>query len=339
MKIILVGFGTVGQGLAELLLEKGKILKSQYGFEVVISGVATGSKGILYRYQGLSIPDLLEAAKKGSFEYYPDDDSIDRNFSDAVDLLQRCSADVMVEVTPTNLETAMPAAAHFQAAITTKKHIVTANKGPLAIGYKQLTQRAKEAGVQVRFEATVMSGTPTIATGLELLAGSGILEVRGILNGTTNYILTQMENGLEYEAALKQAQELGYAETDPRADVEGHDAAAKVLILLAALFGQEKTLEDLDVTGITQISAQDIQSAKAAGERYKLIASVTLAGGSVKPMRLPMNDPLAQVNGATNAVTFLTDVMGSITLMGAGAGQRETAFALLADLLALHRMA
>lgn len=307
MKIILVGFGTVGQGLAELFLEKGKVLKSRYGFEPVISGVATRSKGILYRYQGLSIPDLLEAAKKGSFEHYPDSKDADRNFSDAVDLLRRCGADVMVEVTPTDLETAMPAAAHFQAAITTKKHIVTANKGPLATGYKQLVQRAKDAGVQIRFEATVMSGTPTIATGLELLAGSGMLEVRGILNGTTNYILTQMESGLEYEAALKQAQELGYAETDPTADVEGHDAAAKVLILLAALFGQEKTFEDLDVTGITQISAEDIQSAKAARERYKLVASVTLAGGSVKPMRLPMNDPLAQVSGATNAVTFQTD--------------------------------
>jgi homoserine dehydrogenase len=338
MKIILIGFGTVGQGLASLLLEKGEELKRRYGFEAVISGVATRSKGILYRYQGLSIPDLLDAAKKGSFEHYAASEEVDRDFSDAVDLLQRRGADVMVEVTPTNLETAMPAAAHFQAAIVTKKHIVTANKGPIAIGYNQLAQRAKEAGVQIRFEATVMSGTPTIATGLELLAGCEIQEVHGILNGTTNYILTQMENGLEYEAALQQAQELGYAESDPTADVEGHDAAAKVLILLATLFGQEKTLQDLDVVGITQIRADDIQSAKIAGERYKLIASATAEGGSVRPIRLPMSDPLAQVNGATNAVTFQTDVMGAITLIGAGAGQRETAFGILADLLALHRI-
>jgi homoserine dehydrogenase len=338
MKIILVGFGTVGQGLAELLLDKGKMLQSRYGFEPVISGVATRSKGILYRYQGLSIPDLLEAAKKGSFEYYPDGEGLERDFSDAVDLLQRRGSDVMVEVTPTDLATAMPASAHFQAAIVTKKHIVTANKGPIAIGYQQLKQRAKEAGVQIRFEATVMSGTPAIATGLELLAGSGIQEVRGILNGTTNYMLTQMERGLDYEAALKQAQALGYAETDPTADVEGYDAAAKVLILMAAIFGQERTLKDLDFTGITQITSADMQEAKAAHERYKLIASANLSGGSVKPIRLPINDPLAQIDGVSNAITFLTDTLGAVTLIGAGAGQRETAFGLLSDLLALHRM-
>ena len=337
MKIILVGFGTVGQGFAALLQEKAKILKSRYDFEPLIIGVATRSKGILYRYQGLSIPDLLEAAKKGSFEHYPDSEGVERDFSDAVDLLQRRGGDVMIEVTPTNLETAMPASAHFQAAIVTKKHIVTANKGPIAVGYKQLMQRAKEAGIEIRFEATVMAGTPAIATGVELLAGSGITEVRGILNGTTNYILTQMENGLEYEAALKQAQHLGYAETDPTADVEGHDAAAKVLILLAAIFDQERNLQELDVTGITAITSEDIQSAKTARERYKLIASASLDGGKVQPARLPLSDPLAQVEGVTNAISFQTDIMGTITLIGAGAGQASTAFALLSDLLALHR--
>lgn len=337
MKIILVGFGTVGQGFAELLQEKAKILQSRYEFEPVISGVATRSKGIIYRYQGLSIPDLLEAAKKGSFEHYPDADGVERDFSDTVDLLQRRGADVMVEVTPTDLKTAMPASAHFQAAIVTKKHIVTANKGPIAVGYKQLMQRAKESGVEIRFEATVMAGTPAIATGFELLAGSGITEVRGILNGTTNYILTQMENGLDYESALKQAQHLGYAETDPTADVEGYDAAAKVLILLAAIFDKEMNLQDLDVTGITGITAEAIQEAKLARERYKLIASASLDGGKVQPVRLPLSDPLAQVDGATNAITFETETMGPITLIGAGAGQSSTAFAILSDLLALHR--
>lgn len=337
MKVILVGFGNVGQGFAELIEQKRKILKSRYDFEPVVIGVATRTKGILYRYEGLSIPDLLEAAKKGSFEHYPDEEGLERDFSDAVDLLQRRGGDVVVEVTPTDIETAMPASAHFQAAIVTKKHIVTANKGPIAIGYKQLMKRAKDAGVQIRFEATVMSGTPTIATGVELLAGSGITEVRGILNGTTNYILTQMERGMSYGEALKLAQELGYAEPDPTADVEGYDAAAKVLILLAAIFAQETTLGELEVTGITGITSEDIESAKASRERYKLIASASLEGGSVKPIRLPLSDPLAQVGDATNAITFQTETLGAITLIGAGAGIAETAFALLSDLLALHR--
>ena len=329
---------TILNSFVQLIEQKAKILKSRYDFEPVIVGVATQSKGILYRYQGLSSSDLLEAAQKGSFEHYPDAEGLERDFSDAVDLLQRRGGDVMVEVTPTDLATAMPASAHFQAAIATKKHVVTANKGPVAVGYKQLMQRAKEAGVQIRFEATVMSGTPAIATGVELLAASGITEVRGILNGTTNYILSEMERGLDYEAALKQAQILGYAETDPTADVEGYDAAAKVLILLAAIFDQERNLQDLEVSGITGITARDIDSAKAARERYKLIATASLNGGSVQAMRLPLSDPLAQVSGATNAISFETDTLGTITLMGAGAGQAETAFALLSDLLSLHRM-
>jgi homoserine dehydrogenase len=172
---------------------------------------------------------------------------------------------------------------------------------------------------------------------MELLAGCSIQEARGIFNGTTNYILTQMESGLSYDAALQQAQELGYAETDPTADVEGYDAAAKVLILLTALFGKRAALADLSVTGITGITRNDIENAAQAGERYKLIASATPEGGKVEPQRLPLTDPLAQVGGATNAITFRTDLMGDVTLIGAGAGKLETGYALLADLLAIHR--
>ena len=182
-----------------------------------------------------------------------------------------------------------------------------------------------------------MAATPSIATGVELLAGCTIHEARGILNGTTNYILTQMESGLSYADALRQAQQLGYAETDPTADVEGWDAAAKVLILMAGLFGQRVAVSDLSVTGITGITQADIEDAKKSGERYKLIASATATGGSVQPMRLPLSDPLAHVGGATNAITFSTDLMGNITLIGAGAGKLETGYALLADLLAIHR--
>ena len=217
------------------------------------------------------------------------------------------------------------------------KHIVTANKGPVALGFSGLSKRAKDANVQIRYEATLMAGTPAISVALEGLAGCTIETVRGIVNGTTNYILTEMENGLAYEDALKQAQELGYAETDPTADVEGYDAAAKVLIMLDTFFGRDLSLKDIDVTGITQISTDDIASAKANGERYKLIASASENGGEVAPVRLPLSDPLAQVGGATNAITFQTDLMGAVTVIGAGAGQKETAAALLSDLLAIHR--
>lgn len=337
MKIMMIGFGVVGQGLAKILNEKAHDLKDKYGFEPMIVGVATHSRGILYHAKGLSIPALLDAAEKGNFSHYPDDDGLERDFSDTVDLIQGRGADVMVEVSPTNIKTAMPAAKYFQTAIATQKHIVTANKGPVAIGFSGLLRRAKEAGVKIRYEATLMAGTPAISMGLESLAGCKIDAVRGIVNGTSNYILCEMEKGLSYEDALQQAQELGYAETDPTADVAGWDAAAKVLIMLDAFFGVDFSLEDIDVSGITVVSKDDIDSAKANGERYKLIASATKHEGSVKAVRIPLSDPLSQVNGATNALTFQTDLMGDVTVIGAGAGQKETGFALLADLLAIHR--
>ena len=142
---------------------------------------------------------------------------------------------------------------------------------------------------------------------------------------------------MSYDEALAQAQELGYAETDPTGDVEGWDAAGKVLILANALFGASLKLADLEVSGITGISASDIADAKAAGQRYKLIATATPQGGSVKAARLPLDDPLASVGGSTNAITLETDLMGDVTLIGAGAGKLETGFAILSDLLAIQQ--
>jgi homoserine dehydrogenase len=337
MRLILIGFGNVGQGLAQILHDKTEDLKIRHGFEVQIVGVATGSRGIIAHHTGLAIPDLLDAMSKGSFDHYPYSDGL-RRYDDAVQMIRETQADVLVEASPTNLNTAQPALSHIEAALETGKHIVTANKGPIARDLPRLRQLAQANQLQIRFEATVMAGTPSIATGIELLSGCTINEARGILNGTTNYILTQMENGLSYQAALKQAQELGYAETDPTADVEGWDAAAKVLILLAGVFGKQAQVSDLVVTGITGITQADIENAKQAGERYKLIASATANGGSVQPVRLPLSNPLAHVGGATNAITFATDLMGDITLIGAGAGKLETGSALLADLLAIHRL-
>ena len=182
-----------------------------------------------------------------------------------------------------------------------------------------------------------MAGTPSLRLALQALAGCEISEARGIINGTTNYILTQMEGGMSYTDALGQAQTLGYAEADPTADVDGWDAAGKALILAAALFGKQLRLSDMEVKGISSISADDVAAASAAGERWKLIAHVTPKGASVQPTRIPIGHPLAGVSGGTNAVTFKTDLLGEITLVGAGAGRKQTGFALLADLLDLQR--
>jgi homoserine dehydrogenase len=186
-----------------------------------------------------------------------------------------------------------------------------------------------------------MSGTPALRLARTALVGCTITEVRGILNGTTNFILTAMENGATYAAALAEAQRLGYAEANPAGDVEGFDAAGKLVIIAKTILGTPIDMDDVARTGITGLKPADINSARATGERWKLIARARRAKkglvASVKPERLPLSDPLANVGGVTNAITYETDLLGPVTLIGAGAGRRETGFAILSDLLELAR--
>jgi homoserine dehydrogenase len=186
-----------------------------------------------------------------------------------------------------------------------------------------------------------MSGTPALRLAQSALAGCTIREARGILNGTTNYILTQMEGGAAYADALAEAQKLGYAEADPTGDVEGFDAAGKVVIVANTILGGKLTMNDVDRTGISQLTPADIESARANSERWKLIARAQRTDNgivaSVKPTRLPITDPLASVGGVTNAITYETDMLGAVTLVGPGAGRRETGYAILSDLLELAR--
>ena len=336
MKLLLIGFGVVGQGLAQILRDKADELRRQHHFAPQIIGVATASKGRLYRSSGLDIAALLQAAEGGSFTDVPDQPGLQRDMTVA-EMIALGEAEVLVEASPTNLETAQPALDFCYQALDAGMHLALANKGPVALDYAGLQAKARAKGLLMRYEATVMAGTPTMHLAEDALASCEIRSARGILNGTTNYILTQMEDGLSYDDALAQAQALGFAETDPSGDVEGWDAASKVLILANALFGGKLAMADLDVSGITAISAADIADAKAEEQRYKLIARATPDGGEVKAARLPLDDPLASVGGSTNAITLDTDLLGDITLIGAGAGKLETGSAILSDLLAIKR--
>ncbi len=336
MRIAIIGFGVVGQGLAEILRDKAAELQAEQDFHCEIVAVATRSRGTLYHPDGLDAALLLEAIQKGHLGHYPHVYGLTRNW-DALTLVRQCNADVVVEVSPTNLQTGQPALDLCYAAFDSGKHVVLANKGPLVAAFAALHERARRAGQLLRYEGTVMAGTPVIRLAQQALAGCRIIEARGILNGTTNYILTQMGAGMTYQEALAQAQKLGYAETDPSADVDGWDAAAKLAILSGVLYGQPFSLQAIDVQGITGITVQDIHAAAAAGERWKLIARLTPQGGSVYPTHIPLTDPLAAVSGATNAVTYVTDLLGSVTMVGSGAGRASTGFAVLSDLLDIHR--
>lgn len=337
-KLALIGFGNVGQGFAQILRDKGADLTKQFGADFRIVAVSTLSKGSVCDPSGLDPATLLDViSQTGKLDSL----SAPHHGWDALQTITDSGADVILELSYTDLKTAEPALTHLRTALNAGKHVVTANKGPIALHYAELKKLADAKGVEIGAEGTVMGGTPSMRLGLELLAAAGVSRVQGIINGTTNYILTQMESGMTYADALSEAQAKGYAEADPTGDVEGFDAAGKAMILANLLMGAELTMSDVDRTGITGLTPQDIKSAAENGERWKLIGKVEKSGGkvsaSVKPTRLPVTHPLASVGGATNALTFTTDLLGDVTLIGPGAGRIETGYAVLGDLLAIHR--
>ena len=336
MKIALIGFGSVGQGVSAIFRDKHAQFAAQYGFDGQIVAVITRSRGSLYHPDGLDPATLLAAAAQGGLSSYPDRPGLRRGIT-AEDAASDPGIEVLVEVSPTDLQTAQPALGLCYRALDHGKHVVLANKGPVALDYANLMARARQVGRRVLFEGTVMSGTPSLRLALEALAGCTISRVRGIINGTTNYMLTQMEQGRDYADVLSEAQRLGYAEADPTADVDGWDAAGKLLILANALFGRTVRMSDLSVSGIRSLTPADLSQAAAEGMRWKLIAEATAGGGSVQPVKLPLSHPLSGVSGSSNAVTFSTDLLGEVTLIGAGAGGIQTGFAVVSDLLALSR--
>ncbi len=338
VRLGLIGFGNVGQGFAQILRDFGQDYARKYGIQFTIIAINDARLGSLYAPEGLAPGALLEhVGRSGSLKGMAGE----KPGWDALALIRESGADAIVELSYTNLQTGEPAASHIAEALGRGQHVVTTNKGPVALHYARLAALAQLHGVQLGVEGTVMSGTPTLRLGRELLAPAGILSVQGILNGTTNFILTRMEAGAAYPQALAEAQALGYAEADPTGDVEGFDAAGKVVILANLLLGAGIGMADVDRQGITQLTPADIASAHAAGERWKLIGALETGPGglkaSVSPMRLPLANPLAGVSGATNAILFHTRLLGDVTLIGPGAGRLETGYAIVEDLLTIYK--
>ncbi len=332
-RIIIIGFGTVGQGFCEILLNKKEFLKKQYGFKWQIVGIADKVYGNVYNSKGLDIPFLLEEAKaKKQF-------SKDVSNWDTLTLIRKSKAEIVCELTYTNLTTGEPAYAHCKEALRSGKHVVTSNKGPAALHYTKLMKLADRNGLHFRIEGTVVAGTPILNLAAGPLAGCEITKIRGILNGTTNYMLTEMEKGMSYTEVLKIAQELGYAEADPTGDMEGYDARGKVTILANVVMDGHLNIDDVPCRGITGITPSDIRTAREHGKRWKLIGTVERNGGkvtgSVAPEMIDLTHPLAGVMGATNALTFTTDLLGDVTMVGPGAGRWQTGFAILNDVLTI----
>jgi homoserine dehydrogenase len=256
-------------------------------------------------------------------------------------IIKTAPVDIVVEATFTNPTDGEPAVSHCRWALKSGKHVVTTNKGPVAIAAQELKALAKANGVHFEYEGSVMSGTPVLRMAEKTLSGAEIKGFEGILNGTSNFVLGRMENGLDFPSAVAEAQALGFAEADPTADVEGFDVRLKVVILANELLGANLKPEEVSCEGISKLSPSDIEAAAKVNSRWKLIGSAVRNAdgtitGSVAPKQLSREHPLAGVNGATNAVSLNTELLGTVTVTGPGAGRTETAYALLSDIVAIH---
>jgi homoserine dehydrogenase len=337
MRIILVGFGVVGKGVATILARRYAEHARDYGLNPKIVAIAD-IDGAVINPRGLS-PEKLEAIKQKGFQISKDPDFGKPGIS-ALDVIESVEAEVVVEVTPVDIKNGEPALSHITKAFKTGKHVVTTNKGPLALAMPSLTELAEYNKVYFRFSGTVGGGTPMLEFAKRCLAGDKILAIQGILNGTTNYILTEMsQNRVTFQEALANAQKLGYAEREPSMDIDGFDTACKVVILSNWIMNQKVTLKDVDRTGVRDVSLEALDEALKRGNTLKLIGSVDGGKPTVKPMEVAKTNPLC-VSGVLNAITFSTEFAGEQTLVGRGAGGPETASAVLRDLLAIrHNLA
>ena len=333
-KMALLGFGNVGQALARLLLEKESELKSQRGITFSVTGIATGRHGVAADPKGLDLQRCLDVMQAGG---YLDGLGQGEKPADALDFIRRCGAEVLFENTPVNYETGQPAIDHLRAALETGMHAITANKGPVVHAYQQLSQLAASKKRKFYFESTVMDGAPIFSLFRGSLPAAQLKAFRGILNSTTNLILTRMEKGDSLEDAITYAHSVGIAETDPSGDVDGWDAAVKVAALVTVLMGIPLTPYQVDREGIRAISIDDIARATDDGKRWKLVCSASRDGDGVQarvaPEMVPPSSPLFNIEGTTSIVEFETDVLGLLSVIETDPGPDTTAYGLLADFL------
>jgi homoserine dehydrogenase len=331
--LILVGFGVVGRSFAELIESESRKLDRDYGLRPRIVA-AVDHLGAAAAEDGLDIRKALESKKKNGTM-----DGLGQAYRpgvSALEVIKDVECEVVIESTPTELTRGEPGLSHLRAALKEGRHVICTNKGPLAIAMPALIELANHNGVLLKFSGTVGGGTPVLDFAKKCLEGSKIESISGILNGTSNYILSKMASeGVAMDAALAEAQKLGYAEADPTYDIGGFDTACKLVITANYVLGTSLSIKDVRIQGITEVSRGDIEAARAREEVIKLLGKVDKSA-SVQPQSIPATHPL-NVSGTFNAIAFATYPAGEITLVGKGAGGMETASSVLRDLIEIRR--
>jgi homoserine dehydrogenase len=329
-----LGFGNVGQALGRLLMAKQQTLRRRYQIDYRVVGIATSHHGCAIHPDGIDLDLALELRESGkdlsplSSQPAPDD---------GTRFVRACGADVLFENTPVNYQSGQPAVDHLQTALECGMHAITANKGPVVHAHSSLTALAAKQGKRFYFESAVMDGAPVFSMWREALPAADLREFRGILNSTTNLVLTLMEAGKTFDEAVAHAQAIGIAETDPSGDTQGWDAAIKVSALTTVLMGVPLKPGQVERAGIEHLSLADVRTATAADRRWKLICTAARQDAGVRavvrPEQIESTDPLFHVMGTSSAITFVSDTLGDLTLIEDDPGPHTTAYGLLADFI------
>ena len=326
-----MGFGNVGRAFVALLQRKERELAERYGVGYRITGVASRRLGWLVAPEGFSSESLVGGDFAGA-----------QTAGDVREWLRVGKANALFEVSSLNAATGQPAIDHIRAALKFGAHAISANKGPVVHAYRELTQLAGSQGRRFLFESAVMDGVPIFSLFRETLPAVEVRGFRGVVNSTTNVILEGLEAGMSWEDSIRRAQELGVAETDPTDDIEGVDAAVKVVALTNVLMGADLKVEDVKRQGIRGLSAEQLREACSQREAWKLVCSARREKDGqvtavVAPQRLKLSDPLALVKGTSSVVSFETDVFPELTIFEQDPGLEVTAYGLLADFLTAVR--
>ena len=324
-RLIIIGFGVIGRGVARVITMKHSELMRDYGIDLRVCAICE-IDGCLVNETGIDLESALKRAEEAKLKKHPDWRPVK-----SLEVIEDVDADIVLELTPGDIKSGEPGLSHIIKALTCGKHVVTSNKAPLALSFSQITGMAKKSNLMLRYEATVGGAIPIINLYRSNLQVNKIHSIYGILNGTSNFILTKMfEENLVLDIALKEAQELGIAERDPGYDIDGIDTGLKLVILANSLMNKKISFKDIKIDGIREVTPESIELAKKHGFVIKLIGDVSKL--EVSPRLIPLNHPL-NVSGTLNAVTLDMDIAGTLTLVGHGAGEIETASSIFSDIL------
>ncbi len=337
LQLAFIGFGNVARAFARMLAEHKLELEFRYGLRCRTTAIATANHGCITSDAGI---DLIQAAacveRGGGLAELPESTAA----SDPLAVIESCNADILFETTPLSAVDGEPATTHIRSALTRGIHVVTANKGPIAFAYSELKSLAAEAGTRFRFEGTVMDGAPVFNLAEQCLPGVRVLGFSGVLNSTTNLILTGMESGRSFEESLAEARRRGIAEANSDYDIDGWDAAMKAVALANVLMHADSRPVDVDRDGIRNIRVEDIERAARSGMVIRLVArgkrSIDGVKLTVAPEWVPITSTLGSVCGTSNVLMLETDLMGEIAILENEPGTGQTAYALLSDMIQIH---